>query len=1061
MNPFLASATLFITALFCGFVGATSNPLINDDTYLSIFIAQNARNKNTHNERTLNQASHLLNQGLVGFNSSASLSTKTIQEIQLIDQQQLTPTKQQKAEIGGWSNYQNFLSWNGGVGNVQPLSLQLENTSQNKEEINLNKFNAIWVDYLETSNFPVCKLRLSLKTRIRSHDQAPKVSEISWNAGNAFTERILWSINATKSKFINFDFFFIMGRLLGLAPDENWRYRQINKFELFQRRMHESLKDALFLDVVVEPGTVLERVNLHVRNQDGIGNSDIVEFTNLPAPSLLPNGGIGLRINLREALVQHFPNKFSSDSYADRHKSLFLEEIFIYKSKGDHIISNLKPIRGLSLLVVDIQDENNIYISSEIENLNGLRRRLKVNLNPVNMKGRSDLLSSEIKLYPNNIDDTCLLRLDTVRLVSTSDQKIPVFVKQVEDWTRRWGGPFKLKESQYGKVEQPGILSYLSLSEASDPQAGQRQDNYTHNYFNIAKSEKITNSRLWQFEDNQKLLYLNWYVDTIIKPDTLFFIGASDSKDHRTAAITIHTKDGRRLSRLFEINQAINLVNVTAQVKSIEVAINSNALRDGFRLRELALFEPSVISYDEAFSLGLPRHLKVLPKPIVTSYHNSVIRLRPGHVSFPIFSNIQDLKFSTHLGAPFQNIRGLNIKYSLPNGFVMDGQCPIILKFKFKNTAVQHPICPNLLKGQVYVSLATLLSKLGIELNLNDLQSIEWTLHLPNENKRNDFQTLTLDFYVDGWLKQSVADQLQITPLFEVDGKPVYAKQVDLSFNGGKLGNMLQLPLEENTFARLLDSKGSVTPVYNELFKVEQVVLRPTKKLDQGTWQKLINPPEPAALPRWSKWLFWATSLLMLVWISARKDFWLSKRVGLVVFRKVNLIYWTVRKVSVYIGGRIWFMLPWTATWEIRLPGLARAISWYAITFVLFFAGLFQKVHDKQNYFFIFGAMTAVLAMSASFFILKSYLFLVSPSLARLIFRSAGSLYFSAAIVGLIGAALLVSISLEPIAQQVALLVYYCLVVGIVLELTSLRRERPRSATEPDASLVSKPTTLI
>jgi hypothetical protein len=42
----------------------------------------------------------------------------------------------------------------------------------------------------------------------------------------------------------------------------------------------------------------------------------------------------------------------------------------------------------------------------------------------------------------------------------------------------------------------------------------------------------------------------------------------------------------------------------------------------------------------------------------------------------------------------------------------------------------------------------------------------------------------------------------------------------------------------------------------------------------------------------------------------------------------------------------------------------------------------------------------------------------------------------------LVGTAAMLSLKLEPIAEQLAVVVYYCLVVGAVLEIAALRRNQ-------------------
>jgi hypothetical protein len=129
------------------------------------------------------------------------------------------------------------------------------------------------------------------------------------------------------------------------------------------------------------------------------------------------------------------------------------------------------------------------------------------------------------------------------------------------------------------------------------------------------------------------------------------------------------------------------------------------------------------------------------------------------------------------------------------------------------------------------------------------------------------------------------------------------------------------------------------------------------------------------------------------------------------------------------------------------------------MTLALYGAGLFQKVQKGENYFFTFGGMAALLALRAIFLLLEPWLRRAYPKLAASIFDGAGSLYFAAAIVGLVLTALLLTATLEPFAEQMAVVVYYCLVVGTVLEVVALRRDQKRHAQTATPPAQERPVT--
>lgn len=125
--------------------------------------------------------------------------------------------------------------------------------------------------------------------------------------------------------------------------------------------------------------------------------------------------------------------------------------------------------------------------------------------------------------------------------------------------------------------------------------------------------------------------------------------------------------------------------------------------------------------------------------------------------------------------------------------------------------------------------------------------------------------------------------------------------------------------------------------------------------------------------------------------------------------------------------------------WQDKRHPLLLAV-WAALTLVLYGIGLILKMRSGENYFFTFGGMAVVMVMRELFLVVEPRFRRAFPNIANPVYGGAGSLYFSGALVLLVGTATMLSLKLEPIAEQLAVVVYYCLVVGTVLEIVALRR---------------------
>lgn len=152
------------------------------------------------------------------------------------------------------------------------------------------------------------------------------------------------------------------------------------------------------------------------------------------------------------------------------------------------------------------------------------------------------------------------------------------------------------------------------------------------------------------------------------------------------------------------------------------------------------------------------------------------------------------------------------------------------------------------------------------------------------------------------------------------------------------------------------------------------------------------------------------------------------------------------------LAGTFYFCLAW---WRKILAGARSQAGIFlilsGITLLLYVAGLFQRYGQGENYFFTFGGIVAVFSWRALMRYARERIFRAHPALAEKIYGGKGTIYFSGALVGLLVTGGLLVINLAPIAEQMAVIVYYFLVTGTVLEVLALRREaigRDKQAAE-------------
>ena len=89
--------------------------------------------------------------------------------------------------------------------------------------------------------------------------------------------------------------------------------------------------------------------------------------------------------------------------------------------------------------------------------------RLVVQLGQVAPRSEEFLRSMQVQIMPPATNESCGIRIQSARLVSTYYGKEPIYAKNLRDLSQKWGGPFIHQPLKYGQVEQPGVIAYFPL----------------------------------------------------------------------------------------------------------------------------------------------------------------------------------------------------------------------------------------------------------------------------------------------------------------------------------------------------------------------------------------------------------------------------------------------------------------------------------------------------------------------------------------------------------------------------------------------------------------------
>lgn len=146
-----------------------------------------------------------------------------------------------------------------------------------------------------------------------------------------------------------------------------------------------------------------------------------------------------------------------------------------------------------------------------------------------------------------------------------------------------------------------------------------------------------------------------------------------------------------------------------------------------------------------------------------------------------------------------------------------------------------------------------------------------------------------------------------------------------------------------------------------------------------------------------------------------------------------SILYWQESKLATF--------LHWLHRNHQLTINLMRLAGWSGLTAFLYQRGFTNPLVNGENYYFTFGGMAAVLSLRALLLTVEPLIRRWASSLGELIYGGAGSLYFSAALLMLVATALVLALKGESLAEQLAIIVYYNLVVGTAKEVIAVRRQ--------------------
>lgn len=1200
---------LWVLLVLCGLSGFSwADPLVNDWGKQEFILFDVAKNQTPDSAKqfgqlVLREKLALMQSadagGLEKFSAKAQLAWVTQQQSVVANARDFIWPTDFSQVARGWAGQGSQYVWHRqSSGLPTPLSLGL--TAANaKQPFQFDDYDELWIDYTPTPGVKQCVMNLEFKGLLQPYGKKIPPKTFLWNAGQGYAElKVLGMLDASHAAYKAKDYFYLLGRVLGLAPDEDWRFAQDQKNTVVQRRMHLKLDNVHNLEIAFATGTGVKGVNLLVSRKDGHGGGELLEFAGLSPFATLPDGRPGVQLDLRNALAQRFPREWEENSKEAGTNSFYLQEVFLFFPGDAQTVGASKPVRSLTVLGLENGAQESLTLTSSVVGINASRQRLAVDIRKVSTMGDVDLTQANLILYPPEDAASCTVRINDIRAVSIYNEQVPTFAENLKGWVRSRGGPFVQMLPEEGQVEQPGILNFLPLStfylvenaklktqkyllsgsqeialeikrieaNASIPdfrvltEAGKdvalenRRMNISSGATLAFQGLEPTASRDGDslvLEGDSDSLEITWPVATRLFENTWFYFGVTEGAEQMAyMSLTAEFADGHQILRRVEPNKPFRIDSGDAVLTKLRLSLALKAKPFRIKLRELAIFSPKIATYGEARMLPLPFAMNVKPKPTLIEGTPKLKESGPGY-AIGLLGN-EPVRFVTLLDKQLAWVQGFNLGFRFPLGLAEEGKCPLKMQLNWTSGQTLRQFCPTNMEGSIFLPLANLLGAESQGRNLGALKSIEWMVAASGSRVGGVQEAFSLNFSVEGWAMVSAMDQVLLSPLIQAGKEDLYADMPKLENTLlDSYSKRFWLPLGTAALDNIAARKGEFLPAKHPLFTLNKIIAESKQPIDLARWVTSLDPPPLSASPRWPKLLLWV-SVIALVWAAWKKEWWsmggLSRiflGIGKVLFGLARItIQWLMRLLwrllpwlnlmvgvlalgpGLWLAGRLgvsiqggmvlsglilmlwgvyshwrggtshiwhekgwialtlsagcavwslgnfglhydaaWGFLPLMGTVYALLPLLYQRLplwwrdkrhpillaAWTALTLVLYGIGLTLKVGSGENYFFTFGGMAVVMVMRELFLVVEPHFRRVFPNIANHVYGGAGSLYVSGALVLLVGTATMLSLKLELIAEQLAVVVYYCLVVGTVLKIVALRRAHNDHSDKLDA----------
>ena len=895
--------------------------------------------------------------------------------------------------------------------NLLPDLQNFQGSNQLQDAITLSDYDELWIEYRDIihDNPTQIDFLLLLESEAESGSSQEKLFYVE-NLKANFSNDIDGVEDVSNATWQPKDKIYLLKRFFGTEIDNNWRYIHHRGNMVLQKRFSKTLSynGAInAIDLFLDAGTKLEALNLRFKTEDG---EEIVELNSISNRTLKnDDGSLQVRINLNELQKLH--------------KQLVLEEMIIFLSGNEDELLKNRPLHSIHwvnkptvnegfLPYQDLKEEGNDKVNVEIINLDSQMNEMSYGnkrtqfdltqlLRQVDLK--SKLVSMKLILKPKLKNKFGGVEITKVSLVSTYENKVPAIVLQGRKMLKRWG------------VE----LDAIGNSNES-------------NVWPVIYKHSITHQKSTNIDPQDRWIDLEWNVGKEIIEGSYLYLGGKEIQDKvEFIQATPYSFSGESLGNWFlKLNESVQLDNfkgshervdyIKIRVyitppsgKSQQTETEDTYTPKGNRspITELALFKVDSLSFDKILDTPIPLKqetsldLEIESKPsnIITNKAQDgttkFIRLydEPSHGDLFFITVIEDRKRSED--------DSLVVSYEMPFISPLIDECWLEMTATGDGKEIQNKICLDGSSGKKSIHLPAWVDQ------------IKWRTTLLNEN--NIWSNSVGDkFSLSIKLLTSLTtrDQLVSQPILALDSNkllPVGAK-----FN--KYEGNLYFDLGYIKHSSYFED---IKYLEHPWLKAEKIIIDRKEPLSITEWQELIKDGDESFWLQIIKYL----SIIFAIWWFITSGWFIKS------FRALAALFLSLWNFPVEVLSRFNIEVSWRVTYW----------WWLIVTLSLYVGDVLLSDMQAEDQYFTFGGMALIMWWRALVEYRKPYVESRWPGLSKKVYSRPGTKYFSGFVVIIFGVAVMLMLRLEPIANQLAFVGYCLLIVGVVLEILDLRKDKP------------------